>query len=223
MIIDLGLVDYEKAYAVQMEMVARRKLGEVANSLLFAEHEAVITVGRGGVNTKKRHILADDDTLAGYGIKVLDVDRGGGVTLHARGQLVAYPIVDLRERIGDLHRYMRFLEEAVIRMLERFSIRGFAVPGRTGVWLDAGRKIASIGIGARSWITYHGLSVNVNIDLGYFSMIKMCGLDNVRAASMLEILRKVVPLREVKARLAKELAGLLDIPDNDHEYIPFVA
>jgi len=220
MITDLGIRDYEEAYLLQMEMVALRKLKEIGDSLILAEHNAVITIGRSGVKAKDNNLLVQEDLLGEYGIKVLDVDRGGDITLHAPGQLVVYPIVDLKEKIKDLHLYMQNLENSIIDCLSRFDIRVMSVPKRTGVWASPDRKIASIGIAAVDWITYHGLSLNVNVELDYFSMIRLCGFKDVRATSMKDILRKSVNMRQVKTEIIKSLVKFLDIKDTDHENFP---
>lgn len=219
MIVDLGIVDYEKAYAVQRDLIARRRLKEVEDSLIIAEHNAVITVGRSGRKRVRENLLVEEEILGEYGIRVLEVDRGGDITLHAPGQLVVYPIIDLKGKSKDLRIYMRRLEGAAMDCLKHFGIPSFRVPQRTGVWFAADRKIASIGIAATDWITYHGLSLNVNIDLEYFSMIKICGYRDVKATSMKEVLRKGLDIEEVKVRMVRDLCGALDICDADHEYL----
>ncbi len=216
MILDLGTTDYENAYRVQMEMVALRRLKEIEDTILIAEHNAVITIGRAAGSKTSDNLLLGEDALEEYGIKVLTVDRGGDITLHAPGQLVVYPIVDLKDRVKDLHLYMRALEGSIIRCLDLFGIKSFRVPHRTGVWTSPRRKIASIGIAATDWITYHGLSLNVNVDLEYFSMIRMCGLRGVQATSMQEMLRKKITLKEVKGHMVKSICETLNISDADY-------
>ena len=223
MIIDLGLVNYEEAYSVQRDMVMRRKLKEIDDSLIVAEHNAVITIGRSGVRGKKDNLLVDEDVLDEYGIKVLAVDRGGDITLHAPGQLVIYPIVDLKERIKDLHLYMRSLEESIIECMAHFGIKALRDPKRTGVWVAPNQKIASVGIASVDWITYHGLSLNVNVDLEYFAMIRLCGFKDVAAISMKEILRRKVDMEEVKYEMIKNLSSRLNINNVDYEHLPPLA
>jgi len=219
MIVDLGIVDYERAYAVQRDLVVRRRLKEVEDSLIVVEHNAVITVGRSGRKRVRENLLVEEGVLGEYGIKVLEVDRGGDITLHAPGQIVAYPIVDLKTKGKDLHRHLRNLEKAVMECLRHFGIPSFRVPQRTGVWYAEDRKIASVGIAATDWITYHGVSLNVNIDLEYFTMIKLCGYRDVKATSMKEVLRKGLDIEEVKGRVVKDLCRALDIVDADYEYL----
>lgn len=194
MIFDLGLVDYEEAYKVQKDLVSRRKTGEIGDSLIFCEHKPVFTIGRTG---STENILTDRETLQKKDIKVLNVDRGGDVTFHGPGQLVVYPIVNLKERTKDLHRYLRQLEDTVIAFLNKYSVRAGTAPDRTGVWVD-NKKIASIGIGAADWVTYHGVGININTDLAYFSMINPCGLKDIKATSLSEVLGREINVRDVK-------------------------
>lgn len=197
MILDLGLIDYEVAYLIQKELVRTRKLGLIDDSVILAEHTPVFTIGRTG---KRENLLAGEEILKKEEIKVLDVDRGGDITFHGPGQLVIYPIIDLRPRGRDLHRYIRDLEELAIGLLKEYSIFGERLKGKTGVWVD-GKKIAFIGIAASDWITYHGLSVNVNADLKFFSMIRPCGLEGVKTTSLSEILGRDVMMDGAKERL----------------------
>ncbi len=214
MIVDLGLVDYEEAYRVQLDMVVRRRLHEIDDSLVIAEHNAVITIGRSGAKTRSENLLVDEDVLGEYGIKVLTVDRGGDITLHAPGQLIVYPIVDLKRKARDLHLYMRNLEDAIIDCVRHFNISAFRVPTKTGVWVTVTEKIASIGIASVDWVTYHGLSLNVNVNLEYFTMIRLCGFKDVEATSMKEVLRKGVDIEEVKHVMVKSLGRRLGISDD---------
>lgn len=213
MMIDLGLIDYERAYRAQKELVARRKSGEVCDSVIFAEHYPVFTMGRAG---RASSLLVDKSVLEAYGIKVLAVDRGGDMTFHGPGQLVVYPVIDLTAHGRDLHRYLRVLEEVVIRSMAKYSISADRRTGNTGAWVS-GRKIASIGVAAANWITYHGVSVNVNVDLGFFSMIRPCGMDDIETTSMARILQKDVELDDVKRSIFSALKALLDLKD-DHQF-----
>jgi len=196
MILDLGLTDYELAYGAQKELVTRRRLGEVGDSLILAEHNAVFTIGRAG---KMEHLLEDEGALLEKGIKVLRVDRGGDITFHGPGQLVAYPIIDLRIHKQDLHKYLRDLEGLVINFLNGYAVSGERIEGRTGVW-TLGRKIASIGIGAIDWVTYHGLSINLDCDLNFFSMIHPCGLKGVEMTSLKKVLGSNISMDEARER-----------------------
>lgn len=170
--LDLGLIEYRKAYALQKEAVGEVIAGG-PERILFCEHPAVLTLGR---LADERYILTPREELKRRGIRVLSIDRGGEVTLHAPGQMVVYPILDLKRRGKDLHEYLRRLEGAVIEFLKSYDVAAARNPGKTGVWVGR-KKIASIGVGVKKWISYHGLAVNINTDLGLFSLIKPCGLD----------------------------------------------
>ncbi len=197
MILDLGFIDYEESYKTQKELVRLRKLGEIGDSLIIAEHPPIFTIGRIG---KKENLLISEEILAKQGIKVLEVDRGGDITFHGPGQLIFYPVIGLKDRGKDLHKYIRDLEEAVISFLKEYSVSGYRLKDKTGVWVNA-KKIASIGIAASDWVTYHGFSINMNTDLGFFSMIHPCGLRGVKATSLEEILNKYIDFIKAKETL----------------------
>lgn len=170
---DLGLIGYQEAWSVQRRCVDAVMNDREQNFLLLCEHPCVLTLGRMADRT---HILFADRCLADRRISVYSVDRGGEVTLHAPGQLVVYPILNL-DRFGrDLHRYLEQLEHVGIDFLRFFDIVGERVHGKTGVWVK-GKKIISIGIGVRKWISFHGLGINIQTDLSLFKMIRPCGLD----------------------------------------------
>ena len=170
--LDLGLIEYRKAYALQKE-AGDEVIAGGPERIFFCEHPAVFTLGR---LADERYILTPREELKRRGISVLSIDRGGEVTLHAPGQMVVYPILDLKRRGKDLHEYLRRLEGAVIEFLKSYDVAAARNPGKTGVWVGR-KKIASIGVGVKKWISSHGLAVNINTDLGLFSLIKPCGLD----------------------------------------------
>jgi lipoate-protein ligase B len=185
----LGRVAYGPALALQQAAVRRRRDGEGPDRLLLLEHPPVVTLGRGAQEENLRLGRAE---LCERGVEVHEVARGGDVTFHAPGQLVGYLIIDLRERgRPDLHAFLRSMEGALIEAIADLGVAGRRVEGRTGVFVDGGedasgpdRKIASIGVGARRWITYHGFALNVTIDLEGFEMIVPCGLHDVKMTSM---------------------------------------
>jgi lipoate-protein ligase B len=162
----LGRVPYQEAYALQQDLVARRLAGTWGDTLLLCEHDPVVTLGRG---TPRASVPELD-------VPVVEVERGGEATYHGPGQLVGYPILQLAEGARDLHAYLRNLEEVLIRTLAEVGITGSRRPGLTGVWVDE-RKIGSIGIAVRRWVTWHGFALNLNTDLDAFRAFRPCGLD----------------------------------------------
>jgi len=162
----LGRTKYEEAYALQKHLVEARVEERIRDTLVVTEHESVITLGRGS----KR------EDVAGVSLPVVEIERGGEATWHGPGQVVAYPIVSLPEGRRDLHRYLRDLEEVVIRVLAEFEVEGRREPGKTGVWIGA-KKVCSIGVAVRRWVTFHGLALNVHNDPAAFLGFQPCGLD----------------------------------------------
>jgi lipoyl(octanoyl) transferase len=182
-------------------MVAERQRGERRDALVLVEHPHDITVGR--TRGALAHILRAGE------VEVVEVERGGDVTYHGPGQIVAYPILLLEEGERDLHRFLRNLEEGMIRTLARWEIAADREPGKTGVWIQGQRKIASIGIACRKWVTFHGLALNVTTDLSYFARIQPCGFDAAVMTSMTRELGSDVSPADVKAALVEELGVAL--------------
>jgi lipoate-protein ligase B len=199
-IIDLGTCDYAEAWHTQLELVAARQRDEVPDILLLVEHPHVLTLGRGA---RRENLLASAD------MPVFEVERGGDVTYHGPGQLCGYPILYLREDERDVHLYLRRLEDAIIRTLAEFAIVGDRRPGLTGVWVGA-RKLASLGVAVRRWVTLHGFALNVCTDLERFSAINPCGLSASVMGSMTGVLGRPVAVAEVRAPLLRHLATALD-------------
>jgi len=180
---DLGLIPYAEALALQSDLVGRRRIGDIPDQLLLLQHPHVITLGTA---SSRSHVLADESRRRELGIDLVDVGRGGDVTYHGPGQLVGYPILDLKPDRKDVHRYLRDLEAVLIRTLDEMGIRGELVPDLTGVWVD-GRKIAAIGVRVSSgWITSHGFALNVSNDLSFFETIVPCGIQDVSVTSVSE-------------------------------------
>ncbi|MFH0828004.1 MAG: lipoyl(octanoyl) transferase LipB [Candidatus Omnitrophota bacterium] len=193
-IIDLGLVEFSKAFLAQKEFFNEIKTGSLKSVLVFCRHYPVITYGRG---VKSGNLKADELVLSGRGIKIYPADRGGDVTYHGPGQLVVYPIFNLEFFKKDLHYFLRFLEKTVIAVLSEFGINGSIREGLTGVWVER-KKISSIGITVKKWISYHGLALNVkNEDLDNFSLIRPCGMD-IEMTSMETILKKAISFEDIK-------------------------
>jgi len=227
---DLGHMPYRAAWALQKELVEARLAGTAPDTLLLVEHEPVITVGRG---TKGAFLAsgvlraaprpgdaADAVFIAlpgGERAEVIEVERGGQATYHGPGQLVAYPIVKLREDRRDLHAFLRALEQAVIDTLADIGLTAGRKPGATGVWIDGSRKLCSIGVAASRWVTYHGLALNIDPDLAHFAAINPCGFD---AAVMTSVTRELPSAErfvaaegarsaDVRTRLSRALLGQL--------------
>ncbi len=169
---DLGRTGYAEAFELQRRLVEQRKRGEIPNQLLFVEHPHVITLGRNGHIS---NLLAGEDALRRAGVEFHETDRGGDITYHGPGQIVGYPIFDLREWQRDVGKYARAMEQAIIDTLSEFGIGAGRVEKATGVWVD-GAKIAAIGVHISRWVTSHGFALNVSTDLGYFQYIVPCGI-----------------------------------------------
>jgi lipoyl(octanoyl) transferase len=180
-VIDLALRGYAEALSLQRELAADRLAGrEERDILLLVEHPPVITLGRA---TKAGSLLATGEELARRGVELFEVERGGDVTFHGPGQVVGYPIVDLTGHTQDLHWYLRRLEDVLIRAVAPFGIVAGRVEGKTGIW-TRGRKLASIGVHARQWVTWHGFALNVTTDLSYFDLMVPCGIPDARMTSV---------------------------------------
>ena len=201
-VLDLGTKPYREVWAQQLALVEQRQIGQAPDTLIVVEHPHVFTLGRR--REAKQNVLAPGD------VEVLEIERGGDVTYHGPGQLVAYPIVLLQDDERDLHAFLRNLEEAVIETCERSGVSSDREPGKTGVWTstELGRKkLCSMGIACRKWVTFHGLALNVTTDLSYFARINPCGFEATVMTS-LERLVQVDPAR-VKATLVEELGRSL--------------
>jgi len=194
-VVDLGLIDFDSAHEIQKEFVAK-VLEDSESRLLFCEHPNVFTIGRIG---SEEFFLDRPEHIRQKKIPILRIDRGGEVTFHGSGQVVAYPIFNLSPSSKDLKKFLWKLEEVVIDLLRDFGIVANRKNGFTGVWVGS-KKIASLGIGVKKWVTYHGLGLNVNTDLTFFSMIKPCGLD-VEMTSMAKELGSLVDCEKVKKQL----------------------
>lgn len=196
----LGRVDYAEALELQRTLVEDRRAGRIGDTLLLLEHPPVVTLGA-RTRGKSTNIVASPEQLASAGVTVYETGRGGDVTYHGPGQLVGYPIFDLRPDRCDVHRYVRDLEEALMRAAARFGIESHRVAGLTGVWVGPeGReeKLAAIGIRISRWITSHGFALNVATDLGHFDLIVPCGITDRGVTSLERLLERPVPMTEVE-------------------------
>src|SRR4029077_12808527 len=170
----LGVVPYADALALQKQLVDERREGRIGDVLLLVEHPHVLTLGVRG-DGGRSHILAADETLTSRGVQVYETGRGGDITYHGPGQIVGYPILDLKPDRCDVHRYVRDLEEVLIRVASDYGLVADRVPGLTGVWIG-GEKVAAIGVRIARWITSHGFALNVATDLGHFHLTRARGL-----------------------------------------------
>jgi len=195
--IDLGLSDYKEAYKAQCEIRDNIAKGVCENTLIITEHRSVITIGRKG---SRGNLFRTNEFLADLGIEALDVDRGGDITYHGPGQLVAYLIYKLENEARDIHGFLRFLEKVGINFLSKYGVEAGTVPGARGVWVN-GAKICSIGIGVKKWVAYHGMAININPDLTPFSFIKPCGIQGVKITSLENLLKEKINIEDAKRKL----------------------
>jgi lipoyl(octanoyl) transferase len=212
----LGLLPYAEALELQRRVARARIAGEVTEDvLLLVEHPPVITLGR---SAKAGHLLASPEVLSARGVELFEVERGGDVTFHGPGQLVGYPIVDLKRHRRDLHWYLRQVEQALIDALAVLGLPAERNPGLTGVW-TSGRKIASIGVHARDWVTWHGFALNVTTDLRYFDLMVPCGIQAVTMTSaereLPEATVTVGGVAEVVAAAFASVFALEAVPSSD--------
>jgi len=207
--VPLGRVAYEEALELQRHIARDRISGALPQDvLLLVEHPPVVTLGRA---SKGKHLIASPEFLRSKGVELFEVERGGDVTFHGPGQLVGYPIVDLKRHRLDLHWYLRKIEEALINTLADYDIVAERNPSFTGVWTK-GRKIASIGVHARDWVTWHGFALNVTTDLSYFDLMVPCGIDGVVMTSIArELGIDDISARDVIERVSAKFAAAFDL------------
>src|ERR1700689_2376928 len=198
-VVDLGLISYAAAYALQQQVVAARKRGDLPDVLLLCEHPHVITLGRNG---KTANLRASDRLRAQMNVDFCETDRGGDITYHGPGQIVGYPILDLTEHRRDVRWYVQLLEEMMIRTSAEFGIVARRVEGRHGLWVDTAadqeEKLAAIGVHLSRWVTSHGFAYNVSTDLRYFDLIVPCGIAGKRAISLERALGRHLDSEEVR-------------------------
>jgi lipoyl(octanoyl) transferase len=198
----LGTVPYLPTWELQDELAQQRRERRIGDRLLLLEHFPVYTIGRGGDDA---NLLAGPERLRELGAEFVRIDRGGDITFHGPGQIVAYPIVELRDPL-DLRRYVRALEGAIIDTAARFGVTAGRVDGLTGVWVDGQRKLAAIGVRVRRGVTTHGLAFNVNTELRWFDEMIPCGIRDKEVTSLARELGHPMPMEEVEAALAGDLA-----------------
>jgi len=196
-VIDLGILEYKKALDFQKQILARVQNREIESALILLEHYPVFTIGRSG---SRANILRMPDAAGRFAADIIETDRGGDITFHGPGQIVAYPILNLCQYGRDLHKYMRKLEQVIINTLSAYRIHSFRTTGKTGCFCKNG-KIASIGISVSRWVTYHGLALNANTDLDFFKMINPCGFKDMKVCSIKTELKSDVDMKTLKKRI----------------------
>jgi lipoyl(octanoyl) transferase len=224
-VMDLGLVDYQSAWDTQEALLAKNVAIKIENRnqpdlnqkytenhLLFCEHPHVYTLGKSG---KETNLLLNSTELEAANAQYFKTNRGGDITYHGPGQLVGYPILDLENFFTDIHQYMRYLEEAIIKTCDYFGVKAGRIAGLTGVWLDFNggqnpRKICAMGVKTSRWITMHGFALNVNTDLRYFNNIVPCGIDDKAVTSLKLEIGSIVNMNEVKSVLFGYLSELFE-------------
>ncbi|KAA3440632.1 lipoyl(octanoyl) transferase LipB [Rufibacter hautae] len=229
----MGLVDYQQAWDYQEQLLKatvdiktqNRSLPEdgkltTPNYLLLCQHPHVYTLGKSG---HEEHLLLNEQGLAEKQATFYKINRGGDITYHGPGQLVAYPILDMENFFTDIHQYLRLLEEAVIQTLAEYGLKTGRIAGLTGVWLDFEeqhnpRKICAMGVKCSRWVTMHGLALNVNTDLGYFGNIVPCGISDKAVTSLEKEIGRAVPLEEVEEKLLRHFEKLFEAKMLAHQY-----
>lgn len=201
---NLGRTRYADTWDFQRRLFDLRIEGLIDDVLLFTEHEHVYTIGKGG---DSNHLLASAEELSKDGTEVFRIDRGGDITYHGPGQIVGYPILDLNQYSPDIHKYLRCLEDVLIRLLDEYGIRGEREEGMTGVWVK-GEKIAAMGVKVSRWVTMHGFALNVNTDLQKFERIIPCGIFHKGVTSMQRLLGKELRVEDVEARLTESFSSV---------------
>ncbi len=204
----LGLVPYAEALEIQKQLVERRRANEIADQLLLLQHPAVITLGVKSRNDRS-HVLETPEGLAARGIDLVETGRGGDVTYHGPGQLVGYPIIDLNPDRRDVHRYVRDLEEVLIRAVAAFGITAGRMPGLTGVWVGDG-KLAAIGVRIARWITSHGFALNVGTNLEHFGLIVPCGITDKNVTSLERLTGTPLSMADVELAVCRAFADVFE-------------
>lgn len=221
---DLGVIDYQEAWNYQEQLLkenvslksasvsAGQAVVPTTHHLLFCEHPPVYTLGKSG---HMENLLVSEEALKEQGIGFVPTNRGGDITFHGPGQIVGYPILDLEKYFTDIGKYLRNLEEVIIRTIGEYGLKGDRSPGETGVWLEPGdkakaRKICAMGVRCSRWVTMHGFALNVNTSLDYFNKIVPCGIADKKVASLHEELGREVDIEEVKTKLKRHFAEIFE-------------
>ncbi|MBI5216441.1 MAG: lipoyl(octanoyl) transferase LipB [Ignavibacteriae bacterium] len=205
--LSLGLTSYKSTWDLQKRLFELRTKNEIDDVLLLTEHHHVFTLGK---SSDENHLLAKSEELKANNIDVFEIDRGGDVTYHGPGQLVGYPILDLNNYYNDIHRYLREIEEVIVRTLSEFGISATRDDKYTGVWVG-NDKIAAIGVKVSRWVTMHGFALNVNTDVSYFDRIIPCGIFHKGVTSMERLLGTTVPMEEVSSKIVHHVGKVFNV------------
>lgn len=206
-VVRLGRMDYAAALTLQRDVQAQRKAGQTGDTLLLTEHNPVLTLGRGA---DARHLRVSRSALDVFGIALVQTERGGDITYHGPGQLVAYPILDLRSYGRDVHRYIRDLEETAIRLLRCYGVNARRQPGSAGVWAGED-KIASAGVFVSRWVTMHGIAINIAPNLAHFELIHPCGLAGQRMTSIADQRGRAPAMEDAFRAFASVFAEVFEV------------
>jgi lipoate-protein ligase B len=196
--VDLGLIDYKECYQKQISTHQKIVKGQLAETVFLASHPPVITKGR---NYSRKHLIKNKE-IKENNVEILETDRGGSLTYHGPGQLICYPVLNLENYGKDIHRFLDMMENIVIRALLQYDIDAISIAGERGVWIKR-KKIASVGIAVRRWVTYHGIAVNLNTNLDYFHLINPCGYEPDIMTSLHKIMGAPVDINQFKKHLIK--------------------
>ena len=205
--LDLGIMSYEQVWNFQRNIVSAKIDRPLADMLIVVEHQSVYTVGRGKLRTNNSF---DEDLIRSKGAEIFYVERGGDVTWHGPGQVVCYPIFNLKDRNLGIKEFVSLLEKAIIVTLKEFDLSGCQLKGMRGVWVGD-KKIASIGLAVKKWISYHGVALNVSPDMFFFNGIRPCGLEDIKMVSMQGLLRNTVSISRVKSVLINSLEEIFKL------------
>jgi len=203
-VVDLGTKDYKLVWDMQKVIHEKRIRNEVDDTLLLVEHEPVITMGRSG---NAQHLLLSQELLRKRGVAYYEIERGGDITFHGPGQLVGYPILNIKHGLAGIRPYIERLEEVIIAVLADFGILATTKDKMIGVWTESG-KICSIGVAVKRWVSFHGFALNVNTDLSFFDLIVPCGIKNVTMTSMKEIVHTDIAMHDVKEKVKAHFSAL---------------
>ena len=204
----LGVVGYDEGLELQRDLVARRAAGEIDDTLLLLQHPHVLTLGV-KAGESRNHVLATPERLAELGVEIRETGRGGDVTYHGPGQIVGYPIISLKPDRCDVHRYVRDLEEVMIRVTGEYGFAAGRIQGLTGAWVVA-EKIGAIGVRIQRWVTSHGFAYNVNTDLAFFHLIVPCGISDRGVTSLQKLTGRAIPVPEVEDHFVRHFCSVFD-------------